>query len=372
MRTMSNGAGRVGRRAASTARALCVDDEPQMLRLLARFLGSWGYETGCAESVAQARERLAAEEYALVLCDVNMPGESGLELLRGLSNDRPDLATVMVTGHDDPRLVDTAIELGAYGYVVKPFEPSELRISVSNALRRRSLELESLAYRELLELTVRQRTSALKRAVARLEQTQVQLRLTSDEMIFRLSLALESRDANTGVHTERVSRYALSIARELGLDDEHCEMIRSASPLHDVGKIAVPDRILLKHRGLTDDERRTMEAHTEAGHRILAGSGSELLDLAATIALTHHERFDGAGYPRGLAGTQIPLEGRIVAVADVFDALTSDRPYRRRMTAEAAIDLLRAGRATQFDSAIVDCFLESATFTRRHERLQPS
>src|SRR5579871_6650907 len=178
MTTMSNGAGRVRHRAASTARILCVDDEPQMLRLLVRFLGSWGYATGCAESVAQARERLAAEEYALVLCDVNMPGESGLDLLRDLSNDRPDLATVMVTGHDDPRLVDTAIELGAYGYVVKPFEPSELRISVSNALRRRSLELESLAYRELLELTVRQRTAALKQAVARLEQTQVQLRLT--------------------------------------------------------------------------------------------------------------------------------------------------------------------------------------------------
>jgi len=300
-----------------------------------------------------------------VLCDVNMPDGSGIDLLRTISAQRPDIATVMVTGHDDARLAETALDLGAYGYVIKPFAPNELRISVVNALRRRKLELESLAYRELLELTVRQRTSALKQAVTSLEDVQAQLRLTSDEMIARLSLALESRDVNPGDHTERVSRYALLIARELGLDDGHCEMIRTASPLHDVGKIAVPDSILLKRGKLTSRERGAMESHTEAGYRILAGSGSNLLDLAAMIALTHHERFDGHGYPRGLGGAEVPLEGRIVAVADVFDALTSDRPYRRRLAFEDAIAMIRAGRGSQFDPEVVDSFVNSRALRTR-------
>jgi putative two-component system response regulator len=348
-----------GPRTAPAVNVLCVDDEPQVLRVMTRCLDSWGYRSAAASSVAQARGRLDREEYVLVLCDVNMPGESGIDLLRTLSVHRPDVATVMVTGHDDPGFAEMALDLGAYGYVIKPFAPNELRISIANALRRRSLELESLAYRDLLELTVRQRTSDLKQAVTSLEEVQAQLRLTGDEMIVRLSLALESRDANTGGHTERVSRYALTIARELGLDDERCEMIRTASPLHDVGKIAVPDAILLKRGRLTPRERTAMESHTDAGYHILAGSQSALLDLAATIALTHHERYDGNGYPRRLSGVGIPLEGRIVAVADVFDALTSDRPYRRRLTLEDAIALVRGGRGSQFDPEVVDSFIHS-------------
>src|SRR5579871_170439 len=364
--SMTGAAEATGPRLVRAARILCVDDESQVRRVMPRFLDSWGYESTAAGSVAEARERLRADDFALVLCDVNMPPESGLELLRSLSAQRPDVATVMVTGHDDPSLAETALDLGAYGYVIKPFAPNELRISVANALRRRSLELESLAYRDLLELTVRQRTAALKQAVASLEAAQAQLRLTSDEMILRLSLALESRDANTGDHTERVSRYALLIARELGLDDDRCEMIRAASPLHDVGKIAVPDAILLKRGTLSARERSAMESHTEAGYRILAGSGSSLLDLAATIALSHHERYDGNGYPRRLAGESIPLEGRIVAVADVFDALTSDRPYRRRLESEDAIAMIRAGRGSQFDPMIVDSFVHSPSLRERN------
>ena len=364
---MTRAAGRVGPHLARAARILCVDDESQVRRVMTRFLDTWGYESAAAGSVAEARDCLRDDDFALVLCDVNMPYESGLDLLRTLSAERSDIATVMVTGHDDPGLAETALDLGAYGYVIKPFAPNELRISVVNALRRRNLELESLAYRDLLEMTVRQRTAALKQAVSSLEEAQVQLRLTSDEMIQRLSLALESRDVNTGDHTERVSRYALLIARELGLDDDRCEMIRAASPLHDVGKIAVPDAILLKRGKLTPRERNAMEGHTEAGYRILAGSGSALLDLAATVALTHHERYDANGYPRRLGGAAIPLEGRIVAVADVFDALTSDRPYRRRLSLEDAIAMIRAGRGTQFDPEIVDSFVHSRTVREGNE-----
>ena len=350
--------------AAATSRVLCVDDEQQMLGVLSRMLDSWGYEHDAADNVAQARARLAERAYALVLCDVNMPDGTGIDLLRELSGDQPQIATVMVTARDDPELAQTAFELGAYGYVIKPFDANELRINVVNAMRRRSLELESLAYRELLEMTVRQRTAALRQAIAQLEGAQAQLQLTTDEMIRRLSLALESRDADTGVHTERVSRSALLIARELGLDDARCEMIRTASPLHDVGKIAMPDSILLKRGLLSASERAVMEDHTIFGHRILSGSGSDLLELAATIALTHHERVDGKGYPRSLAGGAIPIEGRIVAVADVFDALTSERPYHLPVSDGEAVAILAAGRGTQFDTDVVDCFVGSAAIAR--------
>jgi len=351
---------------AGTARVLCVDDDEQVLRVMQRLLASWGYEPLGASSVAEAREQLDATSCSVVLCDVNLPGESGLELLRTLAATRPEVATVMVTGRDDTALAELALDLGAYGYVIKPFAPNELRINVVNALRRRSLELESLAYRELLELTVRRRTSALKDAVRNLEAAQVQLRLTSDEMIARLSLALESRDTGTGDHTARVGRYAHWIARSLGLDDARCDMIRAASPLHDVGKIAVPDAVLLKAGKLTSRERALMQAHTEAGYRILGGSGSDLLELAATIALTHHERFDGTGYPHRLAGEAIPLEGRIVAVADVYDALTSVRPYRRPLSVEDAVRVLGDERGSHFDPDVLDCFLRSAEILHEH------
>jgi putative two-component system response regulator len=350
---------RVGPPASGPALILCVDDEAQILRVMVRLLESWGYRPSGATSVAEAREQLDTLPYALVLCDVNMPGESGLELLRTLAATRPDVATVMVTGRDDPGLAELALDLGAYGYVIKPFAPNELRISVVNALRRRSLELESLAYRELLELTVRRRTSALKDAVAHLEDTQAQLRLTSDEMIVRLSLALEYRDVGTGDHTVRVGHYAHLIARGLGLEESRCEMIRAASPLHDVGKIAVPDAILRKRGKLTAGERAEMERHTDAGFGILGGSGSDLLELAATIALTHHEHYDGSGYPNRLAGETIPLEGRIVAVADVYDALTSVRPYRSPLSIDGAVALLREGRGSHFDPDVLDSFIGS-------------
>jgi putative two-component system response regulator len=345
------------------AGVLYVEDEADVRRLVLALLKSWGYRPRGAGTGAELRAQLDDPELALVLCDVRLPDESGIDLLRMISRERRDVATVMVTGLDDPTLAENAIELGAYGYVVKPFEPNELRISVSNALRRRRLEIESIAAHEILELTVRERTSELEDSVAHLERTRAELRLTTEEMIFRLSLALESRDQRTGAHTTRVSRVAEGIARELGMSEAECERIRIASPLHDVGKIAVPDAILLKRGPLSARERAIIEGHAEAGSRILSGSGSELLELAATIALTHHEHVDGSGYPRGLKGDEIPLCGRIVAVADVYDALTSDRPYRRRMTRHVALEVICSAAGSQFDPRVVTAFLHSPVNT---------
>jgi putative two-component system response regulator len=183
------------------------------------------------------------------------------------------------------------------------------------------------------------------------------LRHSYRETIQRLARAVEFRDNDTGDHVERMSGLCLMIAQGLGLDEDHCDRLREASVMHDAGKIAIPDSILLKPGPLTTEERRQMETHTTIGHDLLAGSTSPLLDLAAIIALTHHERYDGTGYPQGLAGPDIPVEGRIVAVADVYDALTSDRVYRPAMPVSEALAILEAGRGTHFDPLVLDAFL---------------
>jgi putative two-component system response regulator len=298
----------------SSERVLCVDDDEQVRRLVQRVVSDGGYECVGADSVDAARRLLDEQPFAAVLCDIALPGRSGLELLGELARTRPDVATVMVTGHDDVELAEAALRLGAFGYVTKPFAPNDLMIDLSNA------------YAGTLS---------------------------------RLSRAVEYRDGATGAHLERVGAYAASIGRALGLPDARVELLRLAAPLHDIGKIAIPDDILRKTGKLTFDERLVMEQHAEVGRDLLGGSGSELLELAATIAWTHHERWDGSGYPRRLAGEEIPLEGRIVAVADVFDALTSDRPYRPAWSVHDAHAHVLDGRGQAFDADIVDAFIPS-------------
>ena len=211
------------------------------------------------------------------------------------------------------------------------------------------------------ELVVRARVEEdLHQAIAGLRRSEAELAASREEMIRRLASAVEFRDVETGRHTERMGHYCSLLARRLGLDDEHCELIRVASGLHDIGKIGIPDSVLLKPGPLTEAERAIVERHAEIGYSILAGSSSRLLSLAATIALTHHERWDGTGYPRALGGEQIPLEGRIAAVADVFDALISDRPYRPALSRAQAYAIMLEGRGTQFDPGVLDLLREIA------------
>lgn len=200
------------------------------------------------------------------------------------------------------------------------------------------------------------RTEALKELVARLKAREGELRRSRIEMINRLAGAIELRDGTTGLHVERVGRYCRILACAVGLADEDCELIELAGKLHDVGKIAIPDGVLGKLGPLTPEERDLVETHAQVGHDLLAGSDEPLLELAASIALTHHERFDGSGYPHGLSGRDTPLPGRIAAVADVFDALTSDRPYRPRMRLDQALAVLRT-EAERFDPDLLECFL---------------
>ena len=350
------------RGADANARVLIASDDGGVCRALVSLLGDNGYDCTAVEDIAEARAFLAQEDFALVLSDMDLPGLSGFALVMEVGRDYPDSAIFMLAGLDDPALVTNALEMGAYGYMVKPLEPNEVLINVANALRRRTLEMENRRHQEELEQLVRSRTDDLRLAVARLERVELELRNSREETIERLSIAAEFRDNETIKHIKRMSGYCEILARGSGLDEEHCEMIRVASQLHDVGKIGMPDHILTKHGPLSDEERSIMQQHTEIGYRILAGSNSEVLSIAASIALTHHERVDGTGYPRGLSGESIPLEGRIVAVADVFDGLTSERVYKKAVPLDAAKGVLSGEADRQLDGDLVDLFLSSMDY----------
>ena len=337
---------------------LVVDDEEPVRRVLLRLLQREGYAVLGAGSAEEARAILEEQDIALVMTDMNMSGESGMGLVKWASG-RPGLATLMITGEDDPALGREALSSGAYGYVIKPFRPTEILINVVNALRRRELEIENRAHNEHLEEKVRERAAGLWEALQDLEKTKQGLRQSQEDTIKRLSIAAEFRDDETARHIHRMSRYCALLFSKTGADEKSVETARLASVMHDVGKIGVPDAILQKPGRLDVDERRIMEAHAEYGFQILVGSQSELLQAASVIAASHHERFDGTGYPNRLRGEDIPLVGRIAAIADVFDALTTDRVYRKAYVLIEALKVMKQGRGTHFDPHLFDAFMDS-------------
>ena len=349
-------------------RVLIIDDEEPIRRLLGYMLQSHGYETVLASDAREARLRLADTSFALILCDVNMPGESGMDLVRNVLIQHPHTAVIMVTGLDSTVLANAALDMGAFGYIIKPFDANEVLINVANALRRRRLEMENRLHRENLEDVVRTRTMALQQALEWLEKSEKELRLSREETIQRLAIAAEYRDSATAQHIHRMSHYCELLARRYGLSAERCDLIRTASPMHDIGKIGTPDQVLLKPGKFTQDEFNVIAQHAEIGYRILAGSDAEILNVAATIALTHHERWDGSGYPRKLKGEAIPIEGRIAAIADAFDALTTARVYKPAFDFEHAVDLMSKHRGEHFDPELLDVFLSSLNEIKRiHE-----
>jgi putative two-component system response regulator len=326
-------------------RVLIVDDDRLLCQLLATVLREFGYEPECAYTAAAARDILETRP-ELCICDLMLGTESGLDLAREIADLAPDVALVMMSGSDDVAVVDQALLLGAYDYLLKPFRETQLLIAVRNALRRRRLEHESRTLRDQLQLNLDART--------------LELELAREETIHRLARAIAFRDTPTGGHVERMAALCGLLAEALGVDGTRVALIRTASLLHDIGKLGVPDRILLKPGPLTDEERSEMQRHTELGHRLLSGSNSKLVDIAATIALTHHERYDGNGYPRGVSHDAIPIEGRIAAVCDVFDALTSARPYRAEpFRVDEALEVLQGERGEAFDPDVVDAFFDS-------------
>ncbi|MDX6607697.1 MAG: cyclic di-GMP phosphodiesterase [Solirubrobacterales bacterium] len=336
---------------------LVVEDDAVARTFAGRVLQPH-YEVDFAADAQEARGKLIGGMIDLLLCDIFLPGESGMDLVETVLTRREDeIAVVMVTGADDPALVERAFEIGAYGYLVKPYRGGDLLITVSNALRRRQLEVQMRSRARELERDVVNKSLEAERARQLLRHSEESLEKSRLETVHRLSLAVEMRDQVTGLHLSRMGVYSEELARRLKVPDDVCESIALAAQMHDIGKVAVPDHILLKAGPLTPKEREQMQTHAEIGRKILQGSESPLLQLAESIAWTHHEKWDGSGYPRGLSGEQIPMEGRVAAVADVFDALTRDRPYRVAMPMAAAASIMADGRGSHFEPRVLDAFM---------------
>jgi putative two-component system response regulator len=333
---------------------LVVDDDDALRRWTRRVLEAQRYSCTEAHDAPSARAALTEGAFDLALLDVNLPGESGIELLSHIRIQHSRIGVLMLTGEDDLSLATTAIELGAYGYMVKPVRAGELVINVVNALYRRRTEAETMRRLESLESSRTEAEDALRRAFEFGDISSDVAKAFQNDTVRRLVRLAEFRDEETGQHLIRMSRYCELVGLQLGYSDAWCEQLRLASELHDVGKVAIPDHILLKPGKLTADERAVMNTHAEIGHRLLSDSESELMRTAATTALCHHERWDGGGYPRRLAGEAIPVEGRIAAVADVFDALTSDRVYRPAFPVGLAIEMMESERGNQFEPAMLD------------------
>lgn len=329
---------------SSLAKVLVVDDDAANVRLLERVLRSAGYQDIRSTTRSVEGLQLYAEAPPdVMLLDINMAGLDGFEVLRRLRSIEPDYAPVLVVTGDlqhETRL--KALEAGARDHVTRPFNVPELLSRVRNVAEVRILQRLLRAEKALLAQRVAERT--------------VELHDTRLEVIRRLGRAAEYRDNETGLHILRMSKMSRLIGEAVGMSDAQAELLLHASPMHDIGKIGIPDNILLKPGKLDATEWTTMRTHTTIGAEILGGHPSELLRTAAEIALSHHEKWDGSGYPHGLAGERIPLVGRVVALADVFDALTSKRPYKQAWPIDDAVAEIRRLKGSHFDPGVAEAF----------------
>jgi putative two-component system response regulator len=342
-----HGNGATGRIRVEDLRILVVDDEPSTVALLEALLDWWGHRNVVSTSDSASVEALCDEvDPDLLLLDLHMPAPDGFAIMGRLQRRiraTVSLPVLVLSGDVTATLKRRALAGGARDFLTKPFDLDEVRLRVRNLLEIRALQLAQQRQEQELEERVRARTGELE--AARLE------------VVERLGRAGEFRDDETGEHTRRVGRTALLLAETLGLDAELARRLWLAAPLHDIGKIAIPDAVLLKPGRLTPEEFAVIQSHPTIGAKMLEGSASTLLGLAQEIALSHHERWDGGGYPRGLTGETIPLGGRIVALADVFDALTHARPYKEAWTVEDAVAEITRQRGRQFDPELVEAFL---------------
>jgi putative two-component system response regulator len=323
---------------------LVVDDEPMLCDILLRWLKSARLACVAAHDGQQAWEFLNSHEVALVTLDINMPGRPGTEWLGQIKQKFPDTEVLMMTGYSTTQTAIAMLTQGACGFLLKPVDRGELLFQVKKALEHRELLRERRLHLLHLEDRVREQTVALRHS--------------QEELIHRLMSATQYRDEETGAHIRRTGKYSEVLATAAGWSDAAIECIRMAAPMHDLGKVGIADAILQRAGPLTTAEFEIMKTHTRIGADILAGSSNPVLRMAHEIALTHHERWDGSGYPGGLSGELIPEAARIVSIVDVYDALTHDRVYRAALGEAEAREVLRGGRGSQFDPRLLDIFFQ--------------
>jgi len=347
----------------SHPRVLLVDDEPAIPLMLRERLSAEGFECHIASSGKEGLAMVEQAPFDVVISDLRMPEISGLDLLEEVRKQQPYAAFLMATGVADLKVGIQAMKQGADDYLVKPFDLDAVLASVRRALAKKRMEFELEKYRTRLEEMVEQRTVQLRTAVKRVE-------LTYDETLEALGAALDLRDNETAGHSERVMRFCLEMARGMNCSSEQLTHIARGAYLHDIGKIGIPDTILLKPDKLTAEERAVMETHTRIGYDLLCRIA--FLAPAAQIVLTHQERYDGTGYPQGLMGAEIPLGSRIFAVADTLDAMTSDRPYRKALPDSKARDEVKRESGRKFDPEVARVFLSIPEDTWRTVRREVS
>lgn len=331
------------------ARILAVDDEPAACKLLSLVLAPPAFHCTAASSGEEALEALHRDHFDAVISDLHMPGISGMELLAEVRHLHPHLPFLVTTGVDDTEVAVQAMRCGADDYLIKPLRDSAVLASLESALHKRELERQIENYRQHLEEMVEERTAQLQGALEQVEHSY-------EDTLQALGAAIDLRDHETGGHSQRVCRYSLEIARAMGWPDKQLKSLARAAYLHDIGKLGIPDGILLKPGPLTETERKFMHQHVQIGFEVV--KDIPFLADAAEIILMHHERYDGGGYPRGLKGKEILLGAQIFAVADTLDAITSDRPYHRASSFESARETIRRGAGSQFDPQVVDAFLK--------------
>ena len=340
--------GAVSSRDQFTGRVLVVDDEPAACNLLSAILGPPAFHCTTASNGEEALVALQRGQFDAVISDLHMPGISGMELLAEVRRCYPHLAFLVTTGVDDVDVGVKAMRCGADDYLVKPLNENAVMASLESAIHKRQLENQVEHYRQHLEEMVTERTAELQGALEQVERSY-------EDTLQALGAAIDLRDDETGDHSRRVCRYSLEIARAMGWPDKQLKSLARGAYLHDIGKLGIPDGILLKPGPLSEDERTLMQQHVRIGFDVV--KDIPFLADAAEIVLMHHERYDGGGYLRGLKGEEILPSARIFAVADTLDAITSDRPYRRASSFESALDTIRRLSGSQFDPKVVNVFL---------------
>ncbi len=333
---------------------LVVDDEKRNLLLMEALLIPLGYDVVMAQNGREALEKAKHTAPDLILLDIMMPIMDGFEAARSLKADEETgiIPIVMVTALQEVADRVKALKAGADDFLSKPVDETELSARVTSLLKVKAYNDHMRNYQKELEDEVAKRNKQLQSAFGK-------IKVASLDTIRRLSHAAEYKDEDTGTHILRMSNYAVTIARKMGLSEQPLASIMYAAPMHDIGKIGIPDKILLKPGKLDPDEWELIKQHTLIGGKVLGGSHAGFIRLGEIVALIHHEKWDGTGYPKGLKGKRIPLVGRIVAIADVFDALTSKRPYKEPFSLEKSFDIIREGRGTHFDPDVVDAFFAS-------------
>lgn len=336
---------------------LVADDDELARTLHAEFVRGFGYDVEIAVDGIEALAKVALG-VDLVLTDAHMPNLDGFDVARRIRMTRTpqDLPIVMVTSLDAREDRLRAYQAGINDFINKPVDHVELRLRLHWLLELKAAQDELMASQATLEATVERRTRELRSALEDVTDAQRRIQEGHLDTIYRLTLAAEYKDHDTAGHIERIGRYSEVVARAMHLAPGVIDTIRHAAPMHDVGKLGIPDHILLKPGPLTDEERAIMNTHTTIGGQILADSTSPVIQMGQRVAMGHHEKWDGTGYPNGLSGEEIPIEARICTVVDFFDALTFDRPYRAAVPNDEVREMMREENGTRFDADVLDVF----------------